>query len=134
MDNPLVCRFPEHPAPEERKAGRRAGGSGGRAGPGTGTVGLGRESREIEKSRTALSHRAIRADIIRHVPIHAGIGRSAQRWGRAMREPLQAFVKRVGELAEHVRGNEQATKQSLVGPLYIILKHPLTGLPEEIDG
>jgi hypothetical protein len=31
-----------------------------------------------------------------------------------MGEALQAYVKRVGELAEHVRGNEQATKPSLV--------------------
>jgi hypothetical protein len=37
-----------------------------------------------------------------------------------MREALQAYVKRVGELAEHVRGNEQATKQSLIGPLLTI--------------
>jgi hypothetical protein len=43
-----------------------------------------------------------------------------------MREALQAFVKRVGELAEHVRGNEQATKQSLVGPLFTILGYDLT--------
>ena len=37
-----------------------------------------------------------------------------------MREALQAYVKRVGELAEHVRGNEQATKQSLAGSLFTI--------------
>jgi hypothetical protein len=43
-----------------------------------------------------------------------------------MREALQAYVKRVGELAEHVRGNEQATKQSLVGPLFTILGCNLT--------
>jgi predicted type IV restriction endonuclease len=43
-----------------------------------------------------------------------------------MREALQAYVQRVGELAEHVRGNEQATKQSLVGPLFIILGDDLT--------
>ena len=43
-----------------------------------------------------------------------------------MREALQAYVKRVGELAEHVRGNEQATKQSLVGPLFTILGYDLT--------
>ena len=43
-----------------------------------------------------------------------------------MREALQAYVKRVGELAEHVRGNEPATKQSLVGPLFTILGYDLT--------
>jgi hypothetical protein len=43
-----------------------------------------------------------------------------------MREALQAYVKRVGELAEHVRGNEQATKQGLVGPLFTILDYDLT--------
>ncbi len=43
-----------------------------------------------------------------------------------MREALQAYVKRVGELAEHVRGNEQATEQSLVGPLFTILGYDLT--------
>ena len=31
-----------------------------------------------------------------------------------------------GELAEHVRGNEQATKQSLVGPLFTTLGYDLT--------
>jgi hypothetical protein len=43
-----------------------------------------------------------------------------------MREALQEYVKRVGELAEHVRGNEQSTKQSLVGPLFTILGYDLT--------
>ena len=43
-----------------------------------------------------------------------------------MREALQQYVKRVQELAEHVRGNEQATKQSLVGPLFTLLGYDLT--------
>ncbi|MDR3618079.1 MAG: type I restriction enzyme HsdR N-terminal domain-containing protein [Paludisphaera borealis] len=43
-----------------------------------------------------------------------------------MREALQQYVKRVQELAEHVRGNEQATKQSLVGPLLTLLGYDLT--------
>jgi hypothetical protein len=30
-----------------------------------------------------------------------------------MREAMQQYVVRVHELAEHVRGNERATKQSL---------------------
>lgn len=30
-----------------------------------------------------------------------------------LRESIDTYVKRVRELAEHVRGNEQATKQSL---------------------
>jgi hypothetical protein len=43
-----------------------------------------------------------------------------------MREALQAYVKRVGELADHVRGNDQATKPSAVGPLFMILGYGLT--------
>src|SRR5512135_2693343 len=43
-----------------------------------------------------------------------------------MREALLAYVKRVGELAEHVKGNEQATKQSLIGPLFTLLGYDLT--------
>ncbi len=43
-----------------------------------------------------------------------------------MREALQAYVKRVGERAEHVRGNEQAIRPSLVGPLFTILGDDLT--------
>ncbi len=43
-----------------------------------------------------------------------------------MREAMQQYVKRVQELAEHVRGNEQATKQSLVGPLFTLLGYDLT--------
>ena len=43
-----------------------------------------------------------------------------------LRELLAAYVKRVKDLAEHVRGNEQATKQSLIGPLFTILGYDLT--------
>lgn len=43
-----------------------------------------------------------------------------------MSEAIVAYVKRVKELAEHVRGNEQATKQSLIGPLFTILGYDLT--------
>ncbi len=43
-----------------------------------------------------------------------------------MREAMPQYVKRVQELAEHVRGNEQATKQSLVGPLFTLLGYDLT--------
>ncbi len=46
--------------------------------------------------------------------------------GWNMREALLQYVKRVQELAEHVRGNEQATKQSLVGPLFTLLGYDLT--------
>ena len=38
-----------------------------------------------------------------------------------MREALQRYVKRVQDLVEHVRGDEQATKKSLVGPLFTVL-------------
>ena len=57
---------------------------------------------------------------MRFLAIAIAIGPS-KRWGRAMREALQAYVKCGVELAEHVRGNEQATKQSLIGPLSTIL-------------
>ncbi len=57
--------------------------------------------------------------------IDVAIGRS-ERWGRATREAMQAYVKLVGEPAEHVRGNEQATKPSPVGPLFTILGYDLT--------
>ena len=43
-----------------------------------------------------------------------------------LRELLTAYVKRVKDLAEHVRGNEQATKQSLIGPLLTLLGYDLT--------
>jgi predicted type IV restriction endonuclease len=42
------------------------------------------------------------------------------------RELIETYVKRVRELADHVRGNEQATKQSLVGPFFTMLGHDLT--------
>ena len=43
-----------------------------------------------------------------------------------LRESIEAYVKRVKELAEHVRGNEQATKQSLIGPFFTMLGYDLT--------
>ncbi|WP_441289293.1 hypothetical protein ACSRUE_00430 [Sorangium sp. KYC3313] len=43
-----------------------------------------------------------------------------------MREALGSYVNRVRELAEHVKGNEQATKQSLIGPLFTLLGYDLT--------
>lgn len=39
---------------------------------------------------------------------------------------VQAYIKRVKELADHVRGNEQATKQSLIGPFFSMLGWDLT--------
>jgi hypothetical protein len=47
-----------------------------------------------------------------------------------MRDALQAYVKRVQDLAEHVRGNEQANKQSLIRPLFTLLGYDLTDPPE----
>src|SRR3954470_3539294 len=44
----------------------------------------------------------------------------------AVREQVENFVRRVKDLAEHVRGNEQATKQSLIGPLFTLLGYDLT--------
>lgn len=43
-----------------------------------------------------------------------------------MSEAILAYVRRVRDLAEHVRGNEQATKQSLIGPLLTLLGYDLT--------
>lgn len=43
-----------------------------------------------------------------------------------LREAIAAYVKRVKELAEHVKGNEQATKQSLIGPFFTFLGYDLT--------
>src|SRR3954447_12932216 len=43
-----------------------------------------------------------------------------------VKELIESYIKRVRELADHVRGNEQATKQSLIGPLLTILGYDLT--------
>ena len=43
-----------------------------------------------------------------------------------MKEELATYVKRVKDLAEHVRGNEQATKQSLIAPLFMLLGYDMT--------
>ena len=43
-----------------------------------------------------------------------------------MKDSIAAYVKRVRDLAEHVKGNEQATKQSLIGPLFTLLGYDLT--------
>jgi hypothetical protein len=46
---------------------------------------------------------------------------------------LQTYVERIGEPAEYVRGVKQATKQSLVGPLFTTLGYDLTDLRECIS-
>lgn len=43
-----------------------------------------------------------------------------------MRDAISTYVKRVRELADHVKGNEQATKKSLVEPLFTLLGYDLT--------
>ncbi len=43
-----------------------------------------------------------------------------------MRDAIAAYVKRVKELAEHCRGNEQATKKSLIDPLFTCLGYDVT--------
>lgn len=43
-----------------------------------------------------------------------------------LKETLSVYVRRVKELAEHVKGNEQATKQSLIGPLLTALGYDMT--------
>ena len=47
-----------------------------------------------------------------------------------MKELLAAYVKRVRDMHERVRGNEQATKQSIIGPLFTALGYDLTD-PQE---
>jgi len=44
----------------------------------------------------------------------------------SLREQVEGYVKRVKELSEHVKGNEQATKQSLIGPFFSMLGYDLT--------
>lgn len=43
-----------------------------------------------------------------------------------LRDLVEGYVKRVKDLADHVRGNEQATKQSLIGPFFTMLGYDLT--------
>jgi hypothetical protein len=44
----------------------------------------------------------------------------------SLRESVDVYIRRVKELADHVRGNEQATKQSLIGPFFTMLGYDLT--------
>src|SRR5713101_2145700 len=39
-------------------------------------------------------------------------------WRCAVKDAVLAYVKRVKDLHEKVKGNEQATKQSLIAPLF----------------
>lgn len=43
-----------------------------------------------------------------------------------MKDALLNYISRVRDLAEHVRGNEEATKQSLIGPLFTLLGYDMT--------
>lgn len=43
-----------------------------------------------------------------------------------MRDAIVAYVKRVKDLAEHCKGNEQATKKSLIEPLFTLLGYDVT--------
>lgn len=43
-----------------------------------------------------------------------------------LRDSVEAYIKRVKELAEHCKGNEQQTKQSLIGPFFTMLGYDLT--------
>jgi hypothetical protein len=58
-------------------------------------------------------------------------GADASRFRRGLHmsnldEQIEGYVRRVRELCEHVRGNEQATKQSLIGPFLTLLGYDLT--------
>ena len=44
----------------------------------------------------------------------------------SFREQIESYIKRVKDLADHVKGNEQATKQSLIGPFFTMLGYDLT--------
>jgi len=46
---------------------------------------------------------------------------------------LLAYVKRVKALHEKVKGNEQAAKMSLIGPLFTLLGYDLTDPQEAKD-
>ncbi len=43
----------------------------------------------------------------------------------SLRDQIDAYVKRVKDFADHVRGNEQATKSSLIGPFFTMLGYDL---------
>lgn len=43
-----------------------------------------------------------------------------------MKDVLETYIARVRDLSEHCQGNEQATKQSLIGPLFTMLGYDLT--------
>jgi len=43
-----------------------------------------------------------------------------------LREQIEQYIERVKSLAERVKGNEQATKQSLIGPFFTMLGYDLT--------
>ncbi|HEX3598078.1 MAG TPA: hypothetical protein VHU80_23370, partial [Polyangiaceae bacterium] len=43
-----------------------------------------------------------------------------------IRESIDAYIRRVKELSDRVKGNEQATKQSLIGPFLTMLGYDLT--------
>jgi hypothetical protein len=43
-----------------------------------------------------------------------------------LRDSIDVYIKRVKELADHVRGNAQATKLSLIGPFFTMLGYDLT--------
>ena len=65
-------------------------------------------------------------------PAGAALVRRSCFVGTAMKDALLAYVKRVKSLYEKVKGigNEQATKSSLIGPLFALLGYDLAD-PEE---
>jgi|GEM_PF-1046026 len=51
-----------------------------------------------------------------------------------LRDALAAHVRRVRDIQDHVRGNDQAVKQSLIGPVFSLLGYDLTDPRECIPG
>lgn len=51
-----------------------------------------------------------------------------------LRDALAAHIRRVRDLQDHVRGNDQAVKQSLIGPVFSLLGYDLTDPRECIPG
>lgn len=51
-----------------------------------------------------------------------------------LRDAVVAHIRKVREIQVHVRGNDQATRQSLIGPLFSLLGYDLTDPRECIPG
>lgn len=70
---------------------------------------------------------SLRSEFVRYQdPEREWLGVTGEGQSMSMRDAIEGYVKRVKELADHVTGNEQATKQSLIGPFFTMLGYDLT--------